>query len=360
MWARLKEFAHFSKKQRNGLFVLLFCILTLQVALYYDEWFYAPETLDDETRLAFTAMLEQDSLARYKASVLPPAFAFDPNEANDSVLKVLGLSRELRKKMRNYVNKGGVFRSKKDVLRIYGMDSTWFAHVAPFIQLPDTQVYFGRGQKDKKLALKTFDPNQISKSELRAMGLKDGQAKGVIAYREKVKPFKTENQLYAVYSLDSSLVEEMLPYIHIDTSALPKEKKKTSPIADIALADSSALSRVWGISPFLARRIVKYRARLGGFVSIEQVREIYGVNDEKYRKIEPYLKLEHIDLMPLDLNKSDFKTLVRHPYLDYEMVKSIVYFREQTRPFKSIEELKHLEGMNDSLFKKTKPYLSVE
>jgi len=60
----------------------------------------------------------------------------------------------------------------------------------------------------------------------------------------------------------------------------------------------------------------------------------------------------------MDINTATFKELNHYPYLNYEQVKSIMYFREQVRPFKTNEELKQIELIDDALFSKIANYLN--
>jgi hypothetical protein len=38
-----------------------------------------------------------------------------------------------------------------------------------------------------------------------------------------------------------------------------------------------------------SKRIVNYREKLGGFISKEQIREVYGISNELYQSIESQL-----------------------------------------------------------------------
>ncbi len=360
----LQEFLHFTKKQRNALFVLLFLVIGLQVFLYFDDLFYPVQKFSPKEQEAFNAWVTQDSIARFEAALLPEAFLFNPNEANDSVLAALGLKTSLRRKVINYRNKGGAFKSKRDLQRIYGMDSAWFEHVEPFIQLPDKPAYankFEKSDRFKKSPLKPFDPNTILVKEAEEKGLDAWRVKRMITYREKVSPFKTKNTLYKVYGFDSTFVEEILPFVKIDTSHLKLPEKETKPleIIDLALADSATLTKVRGIGGFSAKRIVEYREKLGGFISKNQLLEVYGIKLERYTQFEKQLSLSTIKVKKLNVNTATFKELLEHPYMEYEMVKALLYFRENSRLYKNVDELVNLEGFTPEKMKKLKPYLEV-
>ena len=57
-------------------------------------------------------------------------------------------------------------------------------------------------------------------------------------------------------------------------------------------ADTTTLQLLHGIGPVFARRIVRYRERLGGFTSTEQLLEVYGFTPQLLDHIRPYLRLD--------------------------------------------------------------------
>lgn len=346
------------------MFVLLFIVIGLQIFLYFDDLFYPTQTFSQAEKAEFEAWVKQDSTARFEANILPEAFPFNPNSANDSILKALGLKIGLRRKILNYKNKGGEYRFKRDLQRIYGMDSAWFAHVKPFIQLPDKPNYankFEKFDRFEKKPLKLFDPNTILTNEAEGRGLQKWRVKRMITYREKVKLFETKSELYKVYGFDSTFVDEVLPFVKIDTTNLKLSKKETKPleIIDLATADSTILIKVKGIGGFTAKRILEYREKLGGFVSKEQLLEVYSIKPERYAQLEKQLTLSSIKVKKLNVNTATFKELLAHPYIEYKMVKSLLYFRENSRLYKNVDELVNLEGFTADKMKKLKPYLNV-
>src|SRR5690606_106619 len=66
-----------------------------------------------------------------------------------------------------------------------------------------------------------------------------------------------------------------------------KKQLKKNAIArfDINTCDTATLKQVYGIGPVLAERITKYRSLLGGFVTKEQLNEVYGLKDEALQNI---------------------------------------------------------------------------
>lgn len=125
----------------------------------------------------------------------------------------------------------------------------------------------------------------------------------------------------------------------------PKEVKSI-PILDINTADSLALVALPQIGEVTASRIHRYRNRLGGFVCLEQLYEIKGMDTMRFETIRPYIILETNEITKIDVNRDEFKTILRHPYLDYDQVKAIVNYRERKGFIKDWNQLKSI--VNDA------------
>ncbi len=120
-------------------------------------------------------------------------------------------------------------------------------------------------------------------------------------------------------------------------------------------ADSIKLESLKGIGPAFARRIIKYRAMLGGFVNKRQLLEVYGFTEEKYGVIENEIEVDPSLVHKINLNSDDFKTVNHHPYITYELTKKIFDARRRS----AITEGSFKELLSDDvLFSKLLPYLN--
>lgn len=360
MWKGLREFFTYTKKQRNGLLVLAALTLLIQAFLYFDDYLIElPKSDFAAFEVAVAEMEARDSVASIESEI--SFFPFDPNTVTSDEMKELGLSDRQISTINNYRTKGGKFRKHTDLERIYGIDSAWYVQAEPFVSIASAEKRYDKKEKFG-LKPKAFDINKISKPELVKMGLREWQAKRIITYREKVKPYHTPQELYKVYGMDSALVNQLIPFIKIDSTDFevkPKREERKLEVVEINAADSITLLTLPGIGPAYAKRIKKYRAKLGGFHSKEQLLEVYGMDEERLKQFEPWITIDENKIKKIDLNKATFKELLRHPYLEYEVVKNIVNFREQVRPYKSIDELKQIELIDGVLFSKIANYLTI-
>lgn len=127
---------------------------------------------------------------------------------------------------------------------------------------------------------------------------------------------------------------------------------------DINTADEVQLSTIKGIGPILSARIVKFRNRLGGFVSQAQYQEVYGLSPKVVARLQEhtYIK-ESFRPAQLDINVADTKTLAKHPYITYKQAQSIVNYRAHHGPFMEVEALSVLVLIDQATLKKLSPYL---
>lgn len=129
------------------------------------------------------------------------------------------------------------------------------------------------------------------------------------------------------------------------------------PLIDINRADSVQLLPLPGIGPVFAGRIIKYRSLLGGYASVDQVMEVYGISKETMDVITDRIVIDTSLIIRLDLNSATFRELLRHPYLEYENVKSIVNYRDFAGTIQSLQELEDNFILPDSVMNKVIPYL---
>lgn len=130
---------------------------------------------------------------------------------------------------------------------------------------------------------------------------------------------------------------------------------KKVPILELNSTDSIALLDLPQIGEVMASRIQRYRDRLGGFVSHEQLYEVKGMDSARFATVRPYLQLDPNAIRKLEVNRDEFKTLLRHPYLEYEQVKAIVNHRERKGLIRNWEQLKGIVGEVNPLLE---PYIT--
>jgi len=163
-------------------------------------------------------------------------------------------------------------------------------------------------------------------------------------------------QRLRIDSIRTSVVKSSsraIPYKYPERTGNP-----ASPI-DINRADSVNLLPLPGIGPVFAGRIIRYRDLLGGYASVNQLQEVYGMSRETIDLITDRIVFDTTVLDKLDLNSATFRELLRHPYLEYEDVKALVNYREFAGTIESLRELQDNFILPDSVLNRVEPYFNL-
>lgn len=231
--------------------------------------------------------------------------------------------------------------------------------------------------KDRsKVNWKSFDPNSANVELFMHLGLDSFIASRIINYREKVKPFYEPEDMLVVYDIDSIWVQTAIPYMDIKLEK-PKEKsfsnkkkgkqefgpnpmKKPVIMVDLNMADTNSLMNIRGIGGYFAGQIVELREALGGFYHLEQLMEVYRMNETAMDALALYSYIDSSKVKKIDLNTCGVEQLGQHPYLSWRQARIIVNYRQQHGNYQASEEILSTDVIPDSVYRKIAPYLSVE
>ena len=265
------------------------------------------------------------------------------------------------------------------------IDTSWIAAVK---QLEKTQEskekeYYNPTAMDQatttysnpsKPELFYFDPNTLSSEGWKKLGLHDKTIQTIKNYLSKGGHFKTPEDLQRVYGLHTNEFQRLKPYVRIEPGT-PESKQVNYPalentsyprlshpkeIIDINAADTTAFISLPGIGSKLAERIVNFRDRLGGFYSVDQVKETYGLPDSTFEKIRNRLVLHDATVKQLNINTATKDELKTHPYIRWNIANAIVEYRTQHGNFSKLEDLQNIQLITPELFLKIRHYIIVE
>ncbi|MGK2860971.1 MAG: helix-hairpin-helix domain-containing protein, partial [Chitinophagaceae bacterium] len=189
-----------------------------------------------------------------------------------------------------------------------------------------------------------FDPNTISKKEWQQLGVRDKTIRVIQNYLSKGGRFKTPSDLQRIYGLRKNEFERLVPFVKIsgdfkktgdgiiinkNEAEQTKYLRKTSgkKFIDINTADTSDFIELYGIGSKLAARIINFRDKLGGFYSVDQVGETFGLPDSTFQKIKQYLTIQNQTIKKININSANVEELKTHPYIRYNLANPIVAYR---------------------------------
>ncbi len=314
-----KDYFYFTRAERNGIAVLVVLIIGIILFPYIYQWIKPSgdwhhkdaeekiaryHSLFEEyiaAREAFEAERERALAERAMVRIELTPFRFDPNDLDISEFAALGLPERIARNIINYRNAGGTFRFREDFKRIYSIDEDLYAELESYINLPARPQPGQRASQTADLAYREKNPDQVT------------------------RPFQPSPVLI-----------------------------------NINQADTTEWQQIRGIGPVFSRRITAYRELLGGYYSLDQLKEVYGMDSARFEQITPFI---HIDSIPetrkINVNLADFATLLRHPYLNRNQVNSIVRMREMHGPFQAMDELLRSELIHPEDLRRLTPYLTL-
>ena len=296
----LKQKYHITRSEQRAFGVLLIVVLLIIAG----RWWFSGRgnaendkiSEDDRKELAaFEESLRADSLQRAARRKLPAAaelFPFNPNEADSATLLRVGLKPWQVRNLLKYRRKGGRWRSADDFRRLYGLTEEEFQRLRPYIMIPP-----------------------IAEENQNSLAKESGR----------------RDSLRRIYP----------------------EKFGELTVLSLNAADTTLLQRIPGIGRYRAAQICRYRERLGGYISTAQLREIGDLPEG----IEQWFEIGAGETpRQIDVNKSDFKTLLRHPYLSYNQVCAIMRFRQKFGSLRSWSDLRNSPDFSETDFQRLAPY----
>lgn len=208
-----------------------------------------------------------------------------------------------------------------------------------------------------------FDPNTAREEMFDSLGLDKHLVRRIIRYRDNGGTFKTKHDFAKIYGLDSALYERLAPFIQLQNIAKPTYRTTRQEIKpfDLNLADTSQLITLRGIGSKRASTIVRYRNRLGGFISVDQLNEVFGLDSSSLATVKTHTFVSD-SFAPhrININTADEKELAAQPYIRIRLAKAITTYRIQHGTYSQVDELRKIATLDSVLFQRIKPYLTVK
>lgn len=231
-------------------------------------------------------------------------------------------------------------------------------------------------QRSDPVRIGKFDPNTTTKEDWISMGIPARTARTIRRYLAKGGRFRRPEDLSRIWGMREEDLQRLLPNVRIpereritkreESYAVTKKydsDKKTDGVRtqlDINRSDSIAWESLPGIGPGYARRILRYRERLGGFIRVDQIAETYQLPDSVFQRIRPLLAPTPSSIRTIDINQVSIDTLGRHPYCGYPMARLIVRYREQHGPYEKLDDLLQIQRVDSVWWTRIRPYLRVQ
>lgn len=305
---QINDLLHLHSGERRGFLLLMSLILLLSGWVVLEQWIIQPDRTDlVPVRERMEAWMAERRAAENEKGSLPEPFPFDPNVLERKEWLALGFTARQVDGIERYMAKGGRFRVKRDLARLYSIRPGQYERLEPFIMLPDS------------LTRRTYD-TRSRKGADRAQ---------------------------------------------FDGARFP-ERKDLAPssqrLVEVNTADSAALVALPGIGPSFAKGILKYRELLGGFASLDQLAEVYVLQDkpDAVARMWELLVVDTLGITKIPINSCTVEELASHPYVRWTLAKPLIAYRQQHGPFREVRDIRGCVLISEEVFRKLAPYLSVD
>lgn len=206
-----------------------------------------------------------------------------------------------------------------------------------------------------------FNPNFITDFKGYKLGMSVLEIDRLLAFRKGNKYVNSAEEFQNVTKVSDSLLNVISPYFkfpdwvnnkrefknykNYPNTAFAKKEKVT--IIDINKATKEDLIKIYGIGEAISIRILRQKESLGAFVSMEQLKEVWGLSPEVIENLNTHFKIISLpDIKKIDINNASIKELSQFPYFNYQLAKQIVTYRSMNGDFKNVADLTKIKGLS--------------
>lgn len=275
----LHTLAYFSKQQRKGILIFFLIIVSMQLIYYFSDFSNNNKTLTEENQW-LSLQDKIDSIGANNPKAEYKLYPFNPNFITDFKGYKLGMTTEQINKLLAFRKQGKFANSPEEFQQVTGISDSLLNAISPYFKFPD------------------WVNNK-------------------------------NNSNYTNYKKNPNWKE------------FPK--KEELKVLDINLATKEDLMKINGIGDGISDRILKQKEVFGGFVSMEQMNDVWGLSPEVIENLNKYFKISNIpNVKKVNINNASIKELGQFYYFKYPISKNIVTYRSMNGDIK-IEDLSKIK-----------------
>ncbi len=281
----LKSHFSYNKRQRNGIFFLLFIIISLQLVFFFVD-FSSKEVnaVSSNKMIAFEHEMDSLRLAELDKSA-QKIQSFNPNYITDFKGYQLGMSVEEIDRLLAFRAEGTFINSTNQFQEVTKISDSLLEVISPFFKFPE---WVGKEHNSSKIIQKTKteikDINTATLNDLKTInGIGETLAARIISYRTKLQGFSFNNQLLEVYNLDQEIAYKVLLEFQVSTPPIIQK-------ININKATFKEVLAIVYIDYELTKKIFNYRNEVAEIQSIEELKKIEGFPLDKFDRIALYLQ----------------------------------------------------------------------
>ena len=300
----IKEFFHFGKSERNAIAILIVAMLVAFLLPLYVNSLHKPEVFNNDSfaneideflkkseKVAAADQREFDFARPDKSAAIDriKPFPFDPNLLDEKGWIKLGFTARQASGIIKFREKGGKFRKKEDVKKLYVIDDDIYALLEPFIEIEEAIESKAYPEKDNSknkpggeyIPYRAEINGADSAGLVKVRGIGPAFAKRIIRHRDKLGGFSDIGQLQEVFGMDSARFIQIEQYLYVDQELIRKINVNTASLDELR-------SHPY-IDYYIAKSIVDKRIQKGAYTDLNELKEIPLIYEILFTKLSPYL-----------------------------------------------------------------------
>ena len=226
---------------------------------------------------------------------------------------------------------------------------------------------------NKRPKMYLYNPNFITDYKGYKLGMSVDEIDRLLAFRKENKYVNSSQEFQNVTKISDSLLNVMSTYFKFPDWVNKKKeykafkkypnqafaKKEKIVLIDINQATKEDLIKIYGIGEAISVRILKQKEVLGGFVSMEQMKDVWGLSPEVIENLNSHFKVSVLpNFKKIDINNASLKELSQFYYFKYPLAKEIVTYRSMKGNISNIEDLTKIKGFPVDKAKTIELYLA--
>lgn len=364
----LKDLLSTSSTERKGIIVLLSILILLIAFFFVSDYFFVGKAVDisvTELKQEKVILNKQKNARTKLKKEETKLFQFNPNTITKNEWQQLGFSEKQAKSIINFRESGFIFKQKKDLKKLFVVDDDKYKQLLPYIVIPKKKI---------KIETTCYRILLVDSKSPVYDGLEN---LGQVYYKREGENYKYYSTSYSNWESANSYLSSIeskgfegafIIKLPCNFNCFPIRKKEINPTSkkierktvELNSADSTLLKSLKGVGSYYAKKIIEYRTKLGGFYSLSQLKEVYGLNPEVLEQNKGYITLDTLLINKININKVSVEELKKHPYIKWRVANSIVMYRANHGAYKSNKDIQQSDLVTNELYRKIAKYLTVK
>ncbi len=218
-------------------------------------------------------------------------------------------------------------------------------------------------KKSSKYEIRPYNPNFITDYKGYVLGMSVEEIDRLHSFRKLNKYANSAKEFQQITKVSDSLLKAMSPKFKFPdwvTKKNTSNKYSSSYQKDLNKAEAKDVHKATNLEYKIAYRIVNFRKKLRGFLTFEQLKDVYGLSEDDIKKVTDKFVLKTIpNIKKININLASASELAELAYINEYMAANIIDERVLREGYKSLDELNYVAHFPVEKLDRIKLYLTI-